>query len=150
MLFWLVVFVFLIGLYLILFSIYGREKSGDSKFAYWAYYKGDYVGVLTCIISGIIIFIMCFILVYQYTGSNARMKRDMETYLSLRYKIEMEYYKGEYTTQTKDIVDEVQEWNEYVAYYKGIQKDFWIGIFYPNIYDKIDRIPLKGDVFIWN
>ncbi len=150
MLFWLVVIIFLIGLYLILFSIYGREKRGGSKLSYWAYYKGGYAGILTCIVSGIVILIMCFILIYQYTGADARMRRDRETYLSLRYKIEMEYYNGEYTQQTKDIVDDVQEWNEYVAYHKGLQKDFWIGIFYPNVYDTLDRIPLRGDLFIWN
>lgn len=39
-------------------------------------------------------------------------------------------------------MDEIREWNEDLAYRKAIQRNFWVGIYYPNIYDNLEFIPL--------
>ena len=150
MLFLLVLLVFMFGWFLLLFGCYGKSKIGYSEFLHWVYYKGQYIAPIIIWISGAIISIMCTIMIFQYTGTNARIERDKETYLALNYKIETEYRKNNYNQQTKETIDEIQEWNEYVAYHKNIQNDFWVGIFYPDIYDELKRIPLKGNTFTWN
>jgi len=40
----------------------------------------------------------------------------------------------------KEVIDEIQDWNENITYYKNIQKDFWVGIFVPNVYDQFETI----------
>jgi anaerobic ribonucleoside-triphosphate reductase len=40
----------------------------------------------------------------------------------------------------KEIIDEVQNWNEDIRYYKAAQDDFWVGIFHPNVYDEFETI----------
>lgn len=34
-------------------------------------------------------------------------------------------------------------WNTDLAFKKEAQRDFWVGIFYPNIYDEIDFIEME-------
>ena len=42
----------------------------------------------------------------------------------------------------KELMDEIREWNGDLAYRKAIQRNFWVGIYYPNIYDNLEFIPL--------
>ena len=35
-------------------------------------------------------------------------------------------------------MDEIRKWNENLAYHKEIQCDFWVGIYYPNVYDNFE------------
>ena len=34
----------------------------------------------------------------------------------------------------KEIVDEIQNWNEDIVYRREMQDNFWVGVFYPDIY----------------
>ena len=42
----------------------------------------------------------------------------------------------------KELMNQIQEWNEDLAWYKANQKDFWIGIFIPNVFDQFEFINL--------
>ena len=42
----------------------------------------------------------------------------------------------------KELMDEIHEWNGNLAYCKKIQRNFWVGIYYPNVYDNFEFIPL--------
>lgn len=37
-------------------------------------------------------------------------------------------------------MDEIREWNGDLAYCKEIQRNFWVGIYYPNVYDNLEFI----------
>ena len=46
----------------------------------------------------------------------------------------------------KELVSEIQYWNSDLAYRKTIQRDFWVGIYYPNVYDQFEFIKLNKGV----
>lgn len=62
-----------------------------------------------------------------------------EEYRALTYKVE--HCQDEFGLLSADIVNEVCEWNKKVTKHKKYEKDFWVGIFYPNgIYDNCQTI----------
>ena len=63
-----------------------------------------------------------------------------ETHKALTYKLESGACRDELGLLSKSVIDEIQDWNESIVRKKNFQKDFWIGIFYPNIYDEFETI----------
>ena len=43
----------------------------------------------------------------------------------------------------KELMSEIQKWNEDLARHKALQNDFWVGIFIPDIFDQFEFIELK-------
>ena len=39
-------------------------------------------------------------------------------------------------------MNQIQDWNTDLAYRKTIQRNFWVGIYYPNVYDEFEFINL--------
>lgn len=56
------------------------------------------------------------------------------------YEIKGDLYKD---NNLKEIYEKIAEWNTDLAFKKEAQRDFWIGIFYPDIYDEIDFIEME-------
>lgn len=62
-----------------------------------------------------------------------------EEYRALTYKVE--HCQDEFGLLSADIVNDVCEWNKKVIKHKKYEKNFWVGIFYPNgIYDNCQTI----------
>ena len=97
-------------------------------------------GKVVAVISGIVIAIMISILCGQYMSVDAYLEKNRETYKALTYKIESNSCRDEFGLLSKELIDEVQEWNQDVRYYQKIQRNFWVGIFYPNVYDEFETI----------
>lgn len=85
-----------------------------------------------------LIMIVCITSVY--IQANARVEKLKETYNALTYKVESDACRDEFGLLNKEIIDEIQEWNEDITYSKNIQRNFWIGIFIPNVYDQFETI----------
>ena len=75
-------------------------------------------------------------------GAQAKL---VETQTALEYKIKSSDARDKFGLLNKSIIDDVQRYNEYIAYNKALQKDIWIGIFIPNIYDDFYIIDYKKD-----
>ena len=101
------------------------------------------VGSITTIVFGFCIGISLFIMCGQHMKADAFVETSKETYKALCYKVESESIRDELGLLNKTIVDEIQEWNEDVVAYHELQNDFWLGIYYPNIYDQFETIELK-------
>ena len=43
----------------------------------------------------------------------------------------------------KELMDQVTEYNVDVQKHKALQRNFWVGIFYPDIWDQFETIPLE-------
>ena len=67
-----------------------------------------------------------------------------QRYDALTYKSQTESIRDEFGIVNKDYIDEVQEWNEDIASNQRMQRDFWLGIFIPNIYDDFELIDLDS------
>lgn len=77
-----------------------------------------------------------------YISADASVAKWETQYESLTYQLENNLYDNDNDIGKKELMDEIHEWNGNLAYCKAIQRNFWVGIYYPNIYDNFEFIPL--------
>lgn len=77
-----------------------------------------------------------------YIGADASAAKWETQYESLTYQLENNLYDNDNDIGKKELMDEIREWNGNLAYCKEIQRNFWVGIYYPNVYDNFEFIPL--------
>lgn len=71
---------------------------------------------------------------------NAQIARYEERYKAITYKIESNACRDEFGLLNKEVIDEIQEWNEDITLKKNAAHDFWIGIYNPDAFDQFDTI----------
>lgn len=98
-------------------------------------------------ICGLLSLIMLFIIICNNAGTGGMIALHQERYKALTYKVESENSRDNLGLLNKDYVDEIQSWNEDLAKNKSLQRDFWLGVFYPNIYDDFETIDLDNVVY---
>ena len=128
MLFWLFIIILFIGVSLFTIGIcYDNEFIGLS-------------GGVVATLSVIVIFIMLALIISNHCGVDAQVAKNQEIYEALNYKLESGACRDEFGLLNKSIIDEIQDWNEDVVYYQNIQDNFWLGIFYPDVFDQFETI----------
>ena len=90
--------------------------------------------------------IMTSCVVDAHMNLPAKLEEKQETYAALTYKMESTTCRDEFGFLSKEVIDEVQEWNTDVRYYKAAQKDPWVGIWVPDIYDNLETIEYESYV----
>lgn len=133
MLFWLFVIVMVVGIFLIILDAHFLYKNN------WAFDMGatmTIIGFSAVLASIVIIF-------FSHIGLDAKVEKHNARYESLVYQYENDIYENDNDIGKKELMDDIQEWNEDVSYYKELQYDFWLGIYCPNIYDQFEKIELK-------
>lgn len=121
------IFVMLVIIGIVCFVIYADPASGE-----WVYNIGllfEISGVLS-VLASIIIFVCV------YTGLDGTIEAYKARYESLTYQYENGLFD-------KELMFEIQDWNEDLARHKANQDDFWIGIYIPDIYDRFEFIDYK-------
>lgn len=142
MLFWLCLAILFIGIGLIVIGCIDWDYKKNKLFNF-LYYNDDtlkFIGGITTFISGFIMIIMIIILCYMYTGIDARVEQSKEIFDAITYKVESGACRDEFGLLNKEVIDEIQSWNESVIYNQKMQNDFWVGVFYPNVYDQFETI----------
>lgn len=134
MIFWIFVILLVIGVILLFADYY----IGIDSFAL------EILAAATSLVSGIIVAIMLIVIISNNFGAQGEKLSNQQTYDSLIYKSQTESIRDEFGIVNKEYIDEVQAWNEDIAKYKNWQRDFWIGIFVPNIYDEFETIDLSS------
>ena len=104
-------------------------------------------GVSLVVVFGICAIISIIVISVNCIGSEGEKLAYEQRYESLIYKAKTESIRDEFGIVNKEYIDEVQAWNEDVIKYKEWQRDFWIGIFIPNIYDDFETIDLGNIQF---
>lgn len=66
------------------------------------------------------------------------------TYESLTYQLENDLYDNDNDFGKKELYDQITKYNQDVFTGKRMQRNFWSGVFTPNIYDNLELIELKG------
>ena len=105
----------------------------------------EWVSVLSAIfsaIAGIAFVAMLFAIIVNNVGVEASIEANKQRYESLIYQAENNLYENDNDLGKKELVNQIQEWNEDLAEGKALQDDFWLGIFYADIYDEFDFIPM--------
>lgn len=105
----------------------------------------EWVSLLSAIISviaGIAFVVMLIFVIVNNVGVEASIEANKQRYESLIYQAENNLYENDNDLGKKELVNQIQEWNEDLAIGKALQDDFWVGIFYADIYDEFDFIPM--------
>lgn len=130
MIFWLVVLSIVIFLGL---AVYMEKRFCD--------YSGLFVVI--ALISFIVSIIMLIVIIVNNTNVDAYVAENQMRYEMLVYQYEHDIYNNDNDLGKRDLMEDIQEWNEDLAYRRKAQDDFWVGIFYPNVHDQFEFIELK-------
>ena len=132
MLFWMTIIVTILGL--ILFEILFER---DFELLY--------------IISGVIsllaaaaLLIEIAVLAVNYIRVDGYVQKMNVRHDMLVYQYENDIYDNDNDLGKRELIEDIQNWNEDLASRKENQDDAWIGIFIPDIYDQFDFIELGG------
>lgn len=82
------------------------------------------------------------LLCVNYIGIDGDVERNQVRYDSLMYQYENCLYDNDNDVGKKELMSEIQSWNEDLAWYKTMQRDPWIGIYIPDVYDQFNSIEL--------
>ena len=132
MLFWMTIIVMILGL--ILFEIL---------------FEHDFE--ISCVISGVVsglaaiaLLIEIVVLCVNYIGVDGYIQRTNIRHDMLVYQYENDIYDNDNDLGKRELIEDIQNWNEDLASRKENQDDAWIGIFIPDIYDQFEFIELGG------
>ncbi len=102
-------------------------------------------GLTMVILSSIAVFSSLLILAVNYIGVEADIEENKVRYESLIYQQKNHLYDGENNYGEKVLMKEIQSWNEDLARHKKLQRNLWVGTYYPNIYDEFEFIELNPE-----
>lgn len=115
-----------------------REKRMSNILFKIAYHTDCLLTAIPAVICGIITAIMLVCIIIGHCGTKAQAAMLIEQQKALEYKISTDYAKDEFGLHNKELIDDVQAWNQKISYNRIAENDFWIGVFYPNIINKYD------------
>lgn len=130
MIFWLVVLLIVVSLML---AVYVEKRFGDYS---WLF-------IVIAFLSFVVSFVMLVVIIVKNTNVDAYVAENQMRYEMLVYQYENDIYDNDNDLGKRDLMEDIQEWNEDLAYYREAQDDFWVGIFHPNVYDQFEFIELK-------
>lgn len=100
------------------------------------------LSTIISVIAGIAFVVMLIVVIANNVGVEASIEANKQRYDSLIYQAENNLYENDNDLGKKELVNQIQEWNEDLARGKALQDDFWVGIFYADIYDEFNFIPM--------
>lgn len=103
----------------------------------------NFINSLVVLFSGIGIIFSLITIISNYITINSYIEVNKERYNAIMYKVESNICHDELGLLNKEVIDEIQEWNEELTFYQTVQNDFWIGIYIPNVYDEFQIIDYK-------
>ena len=130
MLFWLVVLSIVIFLGL---AVYVEKRFGDYSLPF----------LMIASVGFIVAIIMLIVIIVKNTNVDAYVAENQMRYEILVYQYENDIYDNDNDLGKRDLMEDIQKWNEDLAYHRKAQDDFWVGIFHPNVYDQFEFIELK-------
>ena len=139
MIFWLSVIIFTVGVVMLIANgiwralNYKYEYSNTSEFILIFGVAVAFIGAVWLLIAGLLLAI-------SQTTITAIRQANAEKYKALTYKLESEACRDQFGLLNKEIIDEVQSWNVKVTYYKAMENNFWVGIYYPDVYGNLGMI----------
>lgn len=131
MLFWITLIVLLFSIMIMLIS---AKKNWDAV---------NFIGIGLTVTTVVLCVIMIFVMAVRHLGNDGYVASMHHRYDSLVYQAENHLYDDDIHVSKKALADQITSWNEDLAENKTNQKDLWIGIFVPDIYDEFEFIPIE-------
>lgn len=94
-------------------------------------------------IFGIVLAVVVILAVVANISTDGFVESSKQRYNSLVYQLENNLYDNDNDLGKKELYNQIQDWNEDLAKGKALQNDFWLGAFYPDVYDQFDFIDLE-------
>ena len=110
----------------------------------WKFEIVPFVSLGVAEISSIVSLVMTLVIIISNISIRANVPAMRVRYESLVYQYENNLYENDNDVGKKELMDQIQEWNEEIANGKTYQRDFWVGIFVPNVYDEFDFIEVES------
>lgn len=101
------------------------------------------LGITISVIGIFGIIISVVVLAINYIGIDGYIARMNTRYETLVYQYENDIYDNDNDLGKRELMVDIQNWNEDLSSRRERQRDFWIGIYIPNIYDQFEFIELK-------
>ena len=133
MLFWIWVIMIIVG-GLLCFVDTGKYELDDVCNTFGAIFAA--LGIFGAVVAAIIL-IIC------NTNLDGEIGLMEKRYESLVYQYENNIYENDNDLGKRELMNDIQEWNETLASRQAGQDDFWLCIFIPDIYDRFEFIELK-------
>ena len=95
------------------------------------------------VIFGIVLAVVVILAVVANISTDGFIESSKQRYNSLVYQLENNLYDNDNDLGKKELYNQIQYWNEDLAKGKALQNDFWLGAFYPDVYDQFDFIELE-------
>ena len=124
MLFWTFVIIIIAGFVLFTFDL-------------------ENLGITISVIGIFGIIASVVVLAINYIGIDGYIARMNIRYETLVYQYENDIYDNDNDLGKRELMVDIQNWNEDLSSRRERQRDFWIGIYIPNIYDQFEFIELK-------
>jgi hypothetical protein len=128
----MIIFLLIIGFFFL--GVYLLYKSGEMPYSS----KEEMVGLFGFIFTLIFGFFLfgSIIVIVSHINTKAALGHEQAQYAALMYK--RDYIMNE--SNSKEIIDEIQEWNTNLIYKKGMSHNIWFNIYVYNFYDELDTI----------
>lgn len=97
---------------------------------------------ITTLAGAILVLISLSCLLCSYMGLDGYVDSMHARYEVLTYQYQNDIYDNDNDIGKRELMEDIQDWNENLAANKRNQDDFWIGIFIPDIYDQFEFIEL--------
>lgn len=107
---------------------------------YYINYSLETIGIGVTVGSGFVLAVMVIFLADTYSEIDAKIEQAQETYKALTYKVESGACRDDFGLLNKEVIDEIQDWNEDIICKQKMHDNFWFGIFYPGAYDQFETI----------
>ena len=127
---------------------YSELKKQREK--YWTFYNifDNMVGpsVTVAIVFGILLFIILLILIFTNIPYEIKIEnnKNVQNYQKLIFELDNPEVRDEFNIRTKDLIDDVTEWNKDYDTYVYRHNNLWTGWFYPSgVIEGVDRINLE-------
>lgn len=137
MLFWIFVLLLILGIGLV--HVYNNKDVGESFMI---------VGITMSVVCTIAIIVSLISISCDHFGADATIAAKQQRYESLVYQYENDIYDNDNDLGKKELMNEIREWNEDLATKQALQDNFWVGIYYADIYDQFNFINLEHPGFV--
>ena len=94
-------------------------------------------------IGSIVLVIMSCSAICANTDTDAYVASMNRRYEVLVYQLENDVYDNDNDVGKRELYEQIRNWYEGLAENKECQDSAWVGMFYPNVYDQFEFIPLK-------
>ena len=113
-------------------------------FFIWGFFSDwDFIPLLGSIIGGAASLVLAIAIIVSHLGINGYVESCKTRYDMLVYQYENNFYDNDNDVGKYELVQDIRAWNEDLSKNKELQDDFWVGIFYPNIYDQFEFIEIN-------